>query len=198
MTGASVFKISGSLRGWLVGAAGLSTVCACHGAGQSEVQLNALERIARDTAALPVEASTWPVSDGLLKIVLATSANVRDRVKDEALHPHAEVFDCDHPDQRLATLQVFYDKQGQITRQGQSAAGPAPHLVWFYIAESAPERKNLETDKLMPAYDLRVHPTEICARLIAKNMALQGFSSNEIRIPTAKVAAATTPSPESR
>lgn len=163
-----------------------SVLCFSYGctvASVNDLRLREIEVVDPSVQSVPVELESWAPKGRLLRIVLVTGLNVRDTAKRYNLYVRADAYSCVGRKHELAKLEILFDADGVIGEELAPSRSAGGSELWFYVVEKSDPRKNIETGLFsVPAYDLVQHPHDICVQLHARNMALQGFSSNVVRI----------------
>jgi hypothetical protein len=128
------------------------------------------------------ELKGWLANRTTVRIELETAISIRDVASKYGLNVRADVRYC-HSSAELTSWRYVYDEHGPISSGNRGAGVSEPTKLWLYVSEREGVRRNLRTGEMsVPGYDLHGDRKDVCVRVHARNMALEGFSSNEVVI----------------
>jgi hypothetical protein len=166
-----------------------AVVTSCCAAGSVKLEVTSLEVVPRTDQSVTGEFEGWRSQPGrLVRVVLSSNKNLRKLRNARGLNVFFQAWRCSIPKERLSYLGLVYDSAGEI---GERNVAPIleSNRVWLYIAESGPSwRGNSSHDRAEP-YDLRTGRDDVCVRIRGRNMVLQGFTSNVVRLPAKELVA---------
>ena len=164
-------------------------VCAsCMAWGSAGIQLQRLDLKDRADQPVPGAPGQWGTLPGrLVRITFKLEKNLREAKNVKHLQVGFDAWFCPDKTRQLSFLPLVYDDRGLLDDHWDET-GSSGNEVWVYIAEIGAARVDVETRKHIPAYDLRTNTEDLCLRLRARNMALQGLTTKVVRIPAAVIA----------
>lgn len=124
---------------------------------------------------------------GVLKIGLATSANLRALVKKYSLNLAVDIEFCSGLREPALALSYIYDRTGVPLLPGfepkERATDPTEGTIAYsYVAMAAPARVTVDGAKQLSAYDLGSSPNDLCITVRGGRMLGQQFQTNSVRI----------------
>jgi hypothetical protein len=102
------------------------------------------------------------------------------------LHVGFDAWFCDRPKHAVLYMPFVYDAKGMLGDK-RDIAPPSGNEVWVFVAE----RHAVNVDPKggdIPSYDLGNAPEDVCLQIRARNMMLQGFKTEIIRVPAQLIA----------
>lgn len=172
-------------RRWSALATMLFLACGCNFIKVNNVQLASIEVVDGSRQDVPGELGQWNPEGRLVKLTLRTETNIRNVARDLGLHVRVDAYSCGNQDHVLDMLDLVFDRDGVIGDNPSASSNPDGSAVWIYVSERSGPRRDIETGKTsIPSYDLAHRPADLCIRLHGRNMALEGFSSNIVRVPS--------------
>lgn len=170
---------------WAALATALFLTCGCNFTKVNNVRLAGVEVVDGSRQVLPDELGQWNPGGRLVKLTFWTEKNIRNVARDLGLHVRVDAYSCGNRDHVLEMLDLLFDHDGAIGDNPTSSSNPDESAVWIYVSERSGPRRDIETGKItIPSYDLAHGKVDLCIRLHGRNMALEGFSSNIVRVPS--------------
>lgn len=174
--------------GTLIALISMSMVSGCNVA-PVELRLETVESFETTPDAILEDMWGWKPDGRLVKLVLSSDQSIRALANKYGAHIHVDAYACSNRDAKLAYLYRLFDDEGLITTSPAKAVHSETYQFSFYFADrSSPT----ESKQQMFTYDLTQKPVDVCLRLTARNMGLQGFASNVVTAPADRIADALT------
>jgi hypothetical protein len=128
----------------------------------------------------------WKPDGKVVKLLLSSDQSIRELSSRYGLHVHVDAYSCSNPALELAYMNRLFDDEGPITQEAPpKAVHSGQYRFSFYFADRS-SRKAANEQK--PTYDLVQDPMNVCLRLSARNMGLQGFTSNVVSVQAERLA----------
>jgi hypothetical protein len=164
---------------------GLTLLAGCNVA-RVNVQLEAIEVFDTTPDAVLKDMWGWKPDGKVVKLLLSSNQNIRALSNRYGLQVMVDAYSCSNRALELRYLSRLFDDEGLITQDAAPKAVPSgPYRFSFYFGDRSSRQA---ANEQKPAYDLVQDPINVCLRLSARNMALQGFTSNVVTVPAEKLA----------